>query len=117
MRPTTITTDQISSWSKKLDEEKEVPSSFKEDDKLREMLYASYWLSEELVKLSCPSHKIVQVQYALGQLATKIDPWEVAESLLYLYNKGEIKFKDEELERELEKLKDKDIPRDPKTQN
>jgi hypothetical protein len=81
-------------------------------------MFAGFWLMEELVKLECKSHIIVQVQFTHGAMSYGEDTWKIAEELLTAYKDGTLEFIDEEeVSQELEAIKNTDIPRDPRTQN
>lgn len=117
-RPDFVTNEQITRWGEALDKDSLVPDFFKKAELLREIMFAGFWLMEELVKLKCESHVIVQVQFTHGAMSYGNDTWQIADDLLTAYKKGELVFIDEEgVEEELERLKKVDVPRDPKTQN
>lgn len=117
-RPDFVTNEQINRWGEALDKDNMVPDFFKKADLLREIMYAGFWLMEELVALKCEPHVIVQVQFTHGAMSYGNDTWKIADELLVAYKKGELEFIDEEgVEEEIEQIKNIDIPRDPKTQN
>ena len=118
MRPTFITNEQIIRWGEALEKDELTPSFFKEADLLREIMFAGFWLLEELVLLGCEQHIIGQLQFTHGAMSYGNDTWKIADELLAAYKKGELTFIDEEgVSQEIEKAKKLDIPRDPKTQN
>lgn len=117
-RPDFVTNEQLSRWAEALDKDKFVPAFFKEADILREIMYAGFWLMEQLKELDCADHLIVQIQFTHGAMSYGNDTWKIADEILTAYKKGELELIDEDgVEEEITKIKMEDVPRDPKTQN
>jgi hypothetical protein len=117
-RPDFVDNDMITRWGDALDKDGMVPEFFKKTDLLREIMFAGFWLLEELTRLKCESDTIVRIQFTHGSMSYGNDTWKVAEDLLTAYKAGELEFVDEEaIGNQVEAIKKFDVPRDAKTQN
>ncbi len=93
-RPQFITPEQITQWDENINNDSllkgVVPQAFIGDAVMREVLYASLWLQEEMIKLGAVDTTIYASQLTLGKESFGADPWQVAQTLLDLYitNKG-----------------------------
>ncbi len=87
-RPSNITTRQITIWDDKLENDPLMPDLFKSNMMLKEIIYASYWLKDELIKLDCTDPILIfQFVYTLGYNSFDRDPWDEAMVLLQSYQK------------------------------
>jgi hypothetical protein len=91
-RPEFITAEDIQRWSEIVDKDVGIPETFKGFDLLREVLYASFWMAENLKKEGCPDEIIVRIQYTMGQLSFGHDPWQIAQEMLEAYKNNEMEF-------------------------
>jgi hypothetical protein len=91
-RPEFITAEDIQRWSDTIDNDKGVPETFKSFDLLREVLYASFWMAENLKKEGCSDELIVRIQYTMGALSFGHDPWQIAQEMLEAYKNNEMEF-------------------------
>lgn len=106
MRPLHISDKQIESWEQALTNNNLIPVAFKESDTLKEIMFAGFWLQENLRLLGCSDGLIVQIQFTHGHLSYKRDAWEVAAELLEAFKKNELDIlvDAEVVEQEMEKV-------------
>jgi len=91
-RPNFITTDQIDRWNIAVDNDPLLPDGFKKLPRLREVIYAGFWLVETLRELNASEEHIFQLKFYHGQSSFGRDCWEVAQNLIEMYESGEIEF-------------------------
>lgn len=91
-RPEFVTDEDIQRWSDIVDNDKTLPKHFADFAILREVLYASFWLAENLQKDGCPAEIITRIQYTMGSLSFGKDPWVVAQEMLAAYKNNEMEF-------------------------
>jgi hypothetical protein len=101
-RPNFITNEQITYWSDLIDNDDTLSSFLKDSALFREIMYAAHWMIDELEKLNCPDHQIVQLQFTHGFEAFGCDPWEKAQEILSAYKNGELEFEDYEINNNLD---------------
>ena len=89
-RPSFISTDDISRWSKEIDNDDNLPGGLIESPIIREVCYAGLWLCEELAKLSCPDSLIVQIQFTAGKMSFGKDVWQVHQQFLEDYKNNKL---------------------------
>lgn len=108
MRPLHISDTQIEQWEQALANNNLVPAAFKESETLKEIMFAGFWLQENLRLLGCADPLIVQIQFTHGHLSYQRDAWEVAAELLEAYKKDELDIlvDAEVVEQEMEKAID-----------
>ena len=117
-RPDFVTNEQINRWSDALEKDKFTPAFFKETDLLREIMYAGFWLLEELETLECEELLITRIQFTHGAMSYGNDCWKIANDLLIAYKNNELEFLDEEgIKEDIEEIIKIDVPRDQKVQN
>jgi hypothetical protein len=91
-RPLFITQLDIDRWSHNLDNDREIPKIISAPPVLREILYASLWLAEQLQQEGCSQELIVRIQYTMGALSFGHDPWQVAQEMLTAYQNNDLQF-------------------------
>jgi len=89
-RPSFISTDDISRWSKEIDNDDRLPKGLIESPVIREVCYAGLWLCEELEKLSCPDSLIVRIQFTAGKMSFGKDVWQVHRQFLDDYKNNKL---------------------------
>ena len=95
VRPDFVSSEDIARWSEVIDTDELIPAFFKQAALLREIHYAGLWLVEELQKLSCEDHKIVQIQFTHGFESFGNNPWEIAQELLAAYKDNTLVFEED----------------------
>lgn len=91
-RPEFVTDEDIQRWSELVDNDKNLPPGFAEYAVLREVLYASFWLAENLQQDGCAPELITRIQYTMGALSFGKDPWVVAQDMLTAYRNNDMEF-------------------------
>ena len=91
-RPDFVTGQDIERWSGIIDTESTHIQGFASLLPLREVLYASFWLAEQLQQEKCPTDIITRIQYTMGSLSFGKDPWAVAQEMLQAYQNNEMEF-------------------------
>jgi hypothetical protein len=91
-RPEFVTTEDIDRWSETVDNDETLPPGFATEPLLREVIYASFWMAENLKKEKCSDELITRMQYTMGSLSFGHDPWEVAQEMLQAYKDNDIEF-------------------------
>lgn len=91
-RPEFVTSEDVQRWSDYVDNDKNLPPGFATYAPLREVLYASFWLAENLQQLGCSPELVTRIQYTMGALAFGKDPWVVAQEMLEAYKNNDMEF-------------------------
>jgi hypothetical protein len=84
-RPDFIRPQDLIRWNKAIDSDESVPFSFKDMAPFREILFASFYLVEQLKKAGLQSDEIGGVRYQHGYQSFGNNPWDIAEELLNEY--------------------------------
>jgi len=91
-RPDFISAEDISRWSKEIDNDDRLPKGLIESPIIREVCFAGLWLCEELEKLSCPDSLIIRIQFTAGRMSFGKDAWQVHQQILNGYKNNELDF-------------------------
>lgn len=94
-RPDFVSDKDIIRWSDVINKDTPLPEGFGKEPVFREILYSGLWLAEELMKLGCEAHKIVQIQYTHGYQSFGNDSWALAQLFLEDYKNDKLKFEDD----------------------
>ena len=91
-RPDFVTNEQIIKWSENIENDEYISPEFAEQPLLKEVLFASLFLAEELEKLNCPNDLITRIQYTAGAYSYGADPWEISQEILNNYKNNKLIF-------------------------
>jgi hypothetical protein len=69
-----------------------IPENILQEPILIEVIYAGFWLVEELRKLKCPDEYIVRIQYTAAAASFGREPWEIHQYYLEAYIKDDLEF-------------------------
>ena len=95
-RPESVTYEDISRWSEKIDNDPLMNTVLAQDPIIREVCYAGQWLVDRLTEIECPDHIIGRLMYTAGRLSFgRKDTWRVHQDLLEKFIDGELEFEQE----------------------
>ncbi len=98
-RPESVTNEDISRWSEKIDSEQELMGGIGQNPIIREVCYAGQWLVDRLDELNCPDHLIGRIIYTAGRICFgRKDPWEVHQDILQRFIDGTLEYEEEPTE-------------------
>lgn len=87
MRPEFVTDADIVRWDEHIDSDVELQKVLNGTipARLREVLRACRWLTEEMTSREISEFEIAGMQHALGVQSHGADPWQVAQEIRNLY--------------------------------
>lgn len=92
-RPNSVTNEDLSRWSEKIDSDPLLTPSIAQNPIIREVCYAGQWLADKLTELNCPDHLIGRIMYTAGQLCFgRKDPWEIHQDILVRFIDGDLEY-------------------------
>jgi|SRR5271166_834135 len=92
-RPESVTYEDITRWSEKIDNDPLMDVDLAQNPIIREVCYAGQWLSDKLTELNCPDHLIGRIIYTGGALCFgRRDPWRVHQDLFDRFINGTLEF-------------------------
>lgn len=95
-RPDSVTNEDISRWSEKIDSDPLMDTALAQNPIVREICYAGQWLVDKLSELECPDHIIGRIMYTAGALCFgRKDPWKVHQDILTRFVEGSLEYEPE----------------------
>jgi hypothetical protein len=91
-----LTDDKLAIYNSIIDNDDLIPEAMKKNPIIREVCLAGLYLVEELVILGCPLQLATRIQFTAGKLSFGREPWEVHQSFIDGYQKGELSFEVDE---------------------
>lgn len=93
-RPNYISNSDIDRWNQNIENDPQISKAMLNCSIIKEVMYAGLYLIDQLDKLNCPTHQIIQIQFTAGQISFGRDPWDIAQLLLQEYKDGKLIFED-----------------------
>lgn len=98
-RPESVTNEDLSRWSEKIDNDPLVDASMAGNPIVREIMYAGQWLVDRLDELNCPDHLIGRMIWTAGRICFgRKDPWAIHQDILQRFVDGTLEFEEEPAE-------------------
>lgn len=95
-RPNSISIEDIARWNHNVNNDPNFPKFLTTSQIIMEVVYAGFWLCEELEKLECPSILITRIQETAGRLSFGRDPWDVSNELLHAFINNNLNYEEDD---------------------
>lgn len=95
-RPNGITEEDIKRWDEKISNDPYVSKNVLKSELMKELCYAGCWLTEALIRLSCPDDLVQRILFSAGRYSFGRDIWAAHEEVLLAYQNDDLEYESDE---------------------